>query len=144
MDRSWWVTGLTGLCVVALLPWVGRWARPDRDRRCALDGGGIQPTFRVRVVLDRRQSHEFCSLRCAELWLEARQRPPHAVFVTDEVTTREIPASAAHYVRSSVVTNPVTRERRHVFASPSDALRHVRAFGGRLLVGEERPFHTEG
>jgi len=49
-------------------------------------------------------------------------------------------ASQAHYVRSTVATNAVTGNRRHVFRTVEDALKHAEAAHGRRLLGAERPF----
>jgi hypothetical protein len=140
IPTSWWLRGWFGLVVVGLLPVLGSWLRGDGGERCTLDGVLIEPAFRVRVVSRHSGSLPFCSIGCAEHWIETHHETPQAVFVTDEMTDREIPATAAHYVRSTVVTNSLTGERRHVFAREPDAKRHARAARGRILVGPERPF----
>ena len=55
----------------------------------------------------------------------------------------EVDAASAWFVRSQVVTNPVTGNRVHAFRNPDDARRHAEAFGGVLLSGAERPFQPE-
>ena len=82
----------------------------------------------------------FCCVRCAEIWLRGQPSPPRAVLVTDEESGEELDASAAWYVRSSVVTTPATGNRVHVFRSRADAERHADAYGGTVLARSEAPF----
>ncbi|MBC7820829.1 MAG: hypothetical protein IAG10_28420 [Planctomycetaceae bacterium] len=129
---------MIGLVAVAALPIVGHWVRASRADRCAFDGMKIQPVFRVRV-LNRAAADQFCCVRCAELWLERQQTPPTAVYVTDEVTGRDVDSSRAHFVRSSVITMPHTKSRVHTFENKSDAEKHAGAFKGKVLMNTERP-----
>jgi hypothetical protein len=134
---------VAGLLLLGALPVVRHWAWRPPPGRCALDGVAIDPPYRVRVHDARGRDHEFCCVRCAELWLGRRREPPRAAFVTDEATGGEIDAAQAHFVRSSVVTTPTTGNRVHAFASPADAARHAEVARGRLLTGPERPFQEE-
>lgn len=84
--------------------------------------------------------HLFCCVRCAEIWLRGQPAPPRAVAVTDEATGEEIDASAAWYVRSSIVTMTVTGNRIHVFRNRTEAERHAEAYGGTVLGRSEEPF----
>jgi hypothetical protein len=62
--------------------------------------------------------------------------------VTDETSGALISASEAWFVRSSVITNRVTRNRVHCFQSRADAERHAAAFAGEILSGNDRPFRS--
>jgi hypothetical protein len=99
----------------------------------------IQPVFRVRVLNREGTAEPFCCVRCAELWLERQKTPPTAVYVTDEVTGRELDSSLASFVSSSVVTMPHTSCRIHAFENKSDAEKHAGTFRGRLLLNSEKP-----
>jgi hypothetical protein len=140
MRTRQWVLGLVGLLVVVVLPLAGHWVRQRRTSACALDGGKIEPIFRVRVVDDQGISREFCCTRCAELWLEHQGKEPQAVYVTDEASGQEIDAASAWLVRSQVVTNAPTGNRTHAFGTEEEARRHAERFRGRILSGTEWPF----
>ena len=60
--------------------------------------------------------------------------------MTDEAGGIELEAGEALYVRSTVVTNAVTGNRRHVFRRDADARKHAEAANGRRLLGADRPF----
>jgi hypothetical protein len=131
---------LVGLLLVVGLPLAGRWARGRAEPRCALDGLAIEPLYRVRVVDPSGAAHEFCCVGCASRWIARQADRPAAVYVTDEATGAEIDAGSAHFVHSTVVTNPVTGNRTHVFRSRADAEEHARQYSGWMLTGAERPF----
>jgi hypothetical protein len=133
---------VTTLAVVVGIPLAGWWARRGEGPRCAFDGQPVAAAYRVRVA-DRGGDAEFCCVHCARLWLARRDDPPEAVYVTDEATGEEIDARAAVFVRSTVVTNPVTGNRVHAFRDRTAADEHVRSFGGWVLSGAERPFPAE-
>jgi hypothetical protein len=130
---------LAGLTLVAGLPLAGKWLRRHRSSRCALDGLTIEPLYRVRVV-EQGESHSFCCVRCAAGWLARRGRQPDAVLVTDETSGAELDARSVFFVHSPVVTNPITGNRVHAFASRAEAEEHARGFGGVVLTGPDRPF----
>jgi nitrous oxide reductase accessory protein NosL len=115
-------------------------ARQDRQQGCALDGVRIEPIYRVSIVDDQQHAHEFCCVRCAELWLERQATQPTGIYLTDEASGEEIEAGRAFFVRSSVITKPTTGNRIHVFQQRGDAEKHAARFGGRLLPESERPF----
>src|SRR5262245_25314533 len=131
------------LAVVVGLPLVGRWLRPRDTVRCALDGLKVEPLYQVNVVDHAGTSRAFCCVRCAERWLALRDGKPAAVYVTDEGSGQGIDASDAWFVWSTVPTNPITRNRVHVFRDRADAEEHARAFHGTLLSKDERPFRYE-
>lgn len=129
------------LSFIVGLPVLGWWARRDMAPHCALDGLRVSPLYRVRVVDAVGATHEFCCVRCAATWL-ARQPStpsPRHTFVTDEATGTEIDAEAAYFAASPVTTNAVTGNRVHAFAARSAAEEHVRAFGGAILSGTDKP-----
>ena len=134
--------GILGLLLIVVgLPIIGRLARHKEGRGCALDGVAIEPIYRVRIVDRDNRSYEFCCVKCAQLWKAARDTRPITVFVTDETRGQEIPAGQAHFAVSSVVTRPTTLNRIHTFAQEVDAQNHAERFLGRVLKGEDRPFH---
>ena len=49
------------------LPFVGNWLRRTPEDRCALDGGALVTSYRVRVEDAEGQSSDFCCIRCAQL-----------------------------------------------------------------------------
>jgi hypothetical protein len=130
--------GLAGLILLAATAVVGSRLRHPPAGRCALDGVAVEPRYRVRVG-----GHEFCCVRCAELWLGRREAGGQPVRVTDEATGREIDAASAYFVRSMVVTAPATGCRVHAFADRADAERHAESAHGQLLSGSDRPFAAE-
>lgn len=136
--RCWlWVAAWV-VCVVGL-PWLGRSIRHARDERCELDGQPIDYVYRVSIVDTPGTRRQFCCLACAQHWLK-RAPHPSTIFVTDEISGREVPAAQAYYVRSSVVTQPATGNRLHAFARREDAVRHARQGRGTILPREENPF----
>ena len=133
-----------GLLLVASLPFLSRALAAPRGDRCSFDGIRLDASRAVRVVLATGSSLAFCGVRCAVRWLDAKGSEPKEVFVTDEVTGREIPAAGAVFVRSLVVSVPATGDHVHVFADRAEALRHADAYRGVILEGSERPFGTGG
>ncbi len=131
---------LAGLVVVVGLPLAGHWARSGAAPRCEQDGLPVEPLYRVRVVDGAGVWHHFCCIRCASRWLARRDDRPRAVYVTDEAGGTEIDCRSAFFVRSSVVTNPVTRNHTHAFKDRADADEHARAYRGEALTGVLRPF----
>jgi hypothetical protein len=126
--------------VLLALPFLGAWMRRTSEPSCALDGGALVRNYRVRIEDAAGVSHEFCCVRCAELWLNQNPQQVRCVWVTDENSGTEIPAREAHFVRSLVVTTPTTGNRTHAFRDAADADRHIRECRGTLLTGDARPF----
>jgi hypothetical protein len=129
-----------GLLVVVGLPLAGKWARRHRGPRCELDGLALVPLYQVTVLDHAGVVHRFCCVGCARLWLARQEGQPRTVYVTDEMSGEEIDARSAYFVRSPVVTNPVTGNRVHAFRHRADAEGHASAFGGELVTEAERPF----
>jgi len=138
--KKMWLIALAVVGLAAVLPLLGHWARPIPPDRCRLDGLAIEPLYRVRIEDAMGNNFAFCSIPCAQLWLKRQKQPPRAIFVVDEATGREIDASTAVFVRSSVVTGSSTPNRIHVFAAREDAERHAYRARGRVLSDSERPF----
>jgi hypothetical protein len=134
------VAVLASLVVLLALPLAGKWLRRTSEPRCALDGGTLVAAYRVRVQDAAGASHDFCCIRCAEMWLERQALPARAVWVTDEGSGAEIDAATAYYVRSLVITTPTTGNRVHAFRDLADAERHADKCRGTILTGNERPF----
>ena len=132
-----WLLGACAAVVVGL-PLAGRWLRPRSVGRCALDGLKVEPLYQVRVVEAAGESRLFCCVRCADRWLATVDARPAAVYVTDEATGDEIDAAMAWFVKSAVVTNPVTRNRVHAFRDRADAEAHARDFHGDVLEKGDR------
>lgn len=140
--RFWWSALLVGL-LAAGLPFLGTYSRRQRLPNCALDGVAIVPTYAVEIEAAGKPTCRFCCIRCAQYWL-AREREQQAglsITVTDEVSAQPIDAHDAVFVRSSVVTNAVTGNNIHAFAESLDARQHAAHFRGKVLAGEEKPFH---
>ena len=136
--RWWWAVVVQ--VVVVGLALFGAWSRRGDRGRCAFDGAAIEPVYRVRVEGPDGQTHPFCCIRCAELWLEAHPGPTGHVVVTDESSGKDVDAAVAWFVRSSIVTQPTTGNRIHAFRHRVDAEHHADIAGGRVLSDIDRPF----
>jgi hypothetical protein len=141
---SFCLLGILGLLIVVGLPVLGSWARHRAAENCALDGEPIVAIYQVRIVDAQEQSHKFCCLHCAEIWLSHQTATPRAIWVTDEASGQEIAAADAFFVRSFVETNPATGNRIHTFRTREDAEHHAARFGGRVLEGQDRPLPLAG
>jgi hypothetical protein len=131
------------LLLVVGLPFAAKLSRPHAGPRCALDGLAIEPLYQVRIVSPDGEVHRFCCPGCARSWLDRQENRSGEVFVTDEASGEEAPASSASYVESAVVTNPITRNRIHTFRNPVDAQEHARNFAGRVLGPLEGPIRID-
>jgi len=140
MRMSRWQIVVVLLVVVTGLALVGSWARHGALGTCALDGAEIEPLYQVRVVDEEGQSHAFCCIICAKLWLDKRHTSPQAILVTDEASGQEVDADEAFFVRSSVVTRATTQNRIHAFKHRADAERHATTALGMVLTDAARPF----
>lgn len=144
IPNTWWSSGIAGLVCVGLLPVAAHWIRGDREARCAWDGLALERIYVVRIIEGPESVFSFCCVRCAEQWLSQRRNMSVTILVTDEASGEEIEASAAHYVRSTVVTNSVTGNRCHVFGNVQDAQKHAKAASGQLLTTTKQPFREAG
>ncbi len=130
---------LATLAIALGLPLLGWWAHRDSSPRCERDGLAVVPQYRVRIVDAAGDVHFFCGIACAERWLDGERPDVREVYVTDETSGDEIDAGHAWFVRSSVLTNAVTRNRIHAFERREDAAQHADAFAGEILQGSLRP-----
>ncbi len=133
---------LAALSLVVGVPLAGKWARRHPEPRCALNGLRVEPLYGVRVVDRAGGSHRFCCVRCARRWLARQGGSPEAVYVTDEATGAEIDSRSAFFVQSPAATSPITGNRVRVFRDRAAAEEHIRAFGGWVLTGADRPFQV--
>jgi hypothetical protein len=138
--KAFWLTTLLGLAAVAAVALAGAWVRSRSSGGCALDGAAIDPIYRVEIIDGRGETHAFCCLNCARLWLTRQPAPPRSILATDETSGQPIDAASAYFVRSLVVTRPTTGNRVHAFRNRADAERHAEQFGGVVLSEAESPF----
>ncbi len=136
---------VAGVLLCAALPVVGARLRSHGPARCALDGVMLEDLHRVDVVSpaaegDDETATSLCCIQCARAWIELSQTDPERVRVIDEETGAPVDAASAWFVRSRVVTVQDTGDRVHAFANKDDAVAHVEAYRGRLLVGGDHPF----
>jgi hypothetical protein len=140
MGRTYWLTAMVLVVLAIGLPFLGTLARRRQLPHCALDGVAIVPVYAVTITTAGGPRRTFCCIRCAEYWLAREPAESATIGVTDEVSGRPVDASRAYFVRSSVVTNPVTGNQSHAFADLADAELHASQFRGRVLDEDERPF----
>jgi len=138
--RVSWLAVTAGLLIVVGLPVVAHLVRESRQQGCTLDGARIDPVYEVYVVDELGNGHRFCCLRCAQIWIRHRPVAPQSIFVTDEATGQSTSASAAWFVRSSLVTTQATGNDIHAFRTRADADKHAAAFWGTVLSDAELPF----
>jgi hypothetical protein len=137
------VPGAVALLALAALPLVAARLRPAHER-CEMDGVAIKPLYRVRVRGADGRAHAFCGVRCAALWIAGSGSAPADVRVTDTTTGTVIDARAAWFVETVANRGDGAPDTIRVFARKEDAESRVRAYGGRILAGSERPFGAEG
>lgn len=101
--------------------------------RCALDATRVEPIYQVDIIPADGETLKFCCIECAKKWLAGNRGKVSAVTVTDEVTGKRIDASIAYFVESSIVTNPSTGNKTHVFAEKADAEKHAMEFNGTII-----------
>jgi len=135
--------GAVALLCVAALPLVADGLR-SHPERCEMDGVAIVPAFRVRVEERDGTTHAFCSVTCARSFLARSGWEPASVLVTDGLSGREIDARQAWFVRTLSNWSDAAPDGIRVFARREDAERHVQAYGGTILLGNDRPFAGEG
>jgi hypothetical protein len=126
------------LVAIALLPLLGDAVRKETVR-CSQDGVHVDSAYAVVADFAGQERHHFCGVTCADRWLSRSGRTASAVSVTDCVSGDLIDARRASYVRTSSGWNQGVPDPIRVFASRPEAAEHVRAYGGELLVGLDRP-----
>jgi hypothetical protein len=88
----------------------------------------------VDLTMADGRSHAFCSIECARRWLALQPGThPQEAVVRDALTGEPLDAYVAFFVRSKVVTNRANGNNIHAFRFRSDALEHVRRFGGQQI-----------
>jgi hypothetical protein len=92
----------------------------------------------IIIQQDDESSERFCCVLNAQIWLERNTKPVSSIWVTDEITGDRIRAEEAHYVSSTIITTPHTRNRIHVFAQKESAEIHARQFNGKLVTNPLR------
>ena len=137
---SWWWAAVAGLVPVSALPFVGQSMRADARPRCRWDGRVIDTLFRVRVHDTTGGDSGFCDVGCARSWVSRHPSSERTIHVTDEDSGEMLDAEHAFFVRSSIVTNPITGNRWHVFRDRDRADQHARESRGRLMLGADHPF----
>ena len=84
--------------------------------------------------------HAFCTIECARRWLAEKSSPAlKEAVVRDALTGEPLDAYVAFFVESPIVTNQANGNNIHAFRFRTDAMGHVRRFGGQLI---EDPFQT--
>ena len=139
---SWWWAALAGLVTVSTLPFVGQSIREDARPRCRWDGRVIDTLFRVSVHDNTGGNSGFCDVGCARSWVGRHLSSVQTIQVTDEDSGEMLDAGQAFFVRSSIVTNPITGNRWHVFRDRDRANQHARESRGRLMLGADHPFSS--
>ena len=106
-----------------------------------MDGQRLSPSLRVDLKMADGTSHAFCTIACAQRWV-AQQSGVAAkeAVVRDAITGEPLDADVAFFVRSKVVTDRATGNDIHAFRFRTDALEHIRRFGGRII---DDPFEVE-
>ncbi|MGD2127359.1 MAG: hypothetical protein PVG99_14860, partial [Desulfobacteraceae bacterium] len=131
---------ITGLIIAASLSALVAFVQQRHGAsRCSLDGSLIKPMYEVIIIQqDDESSERFCCVLNAQIWLERNTKPVSSIWVTDEITGDRIRAEEAHYVSSTIITTPHTRNRIHVFAQKESAEIHARQFNGKLVTNPLR------
>ena len=139
IPKSWIAIAIVAIICAALGSMAAIATRSDAPR-CAMDGVLLPPATHVRFEAERGAVRQFCSLKCAELWLAKSRERPATIRVVDERSGKMIDAADAHFVTSRVEIPAESGELRHVFARQSDADAHAGSYRGRLLTGADAPF----
>jgi hypothetical protein len=135
---KWPVCYLVLMALLALAS--SLWGRYGASETCEMDGQPLTSSLRVDLRMAGGTRHAFCTVRCAERWLA--QQPNATVkeaLVRDALTGEPLDAYVAFFVRSKLVTNRANGNNIHAFRFRTDAMEHVRRFGGLLI---EDPFQT--
>ena len=112
------------------------------DENCRVDGTGIVPITRVVLVDEKGEEFLFCSLCCANTWLEGHgelipqlDSGKASLTVVDEISGQEIDASLAYWVQSKEYSRQENRCQSHVFSDKQAASKYLRQHQGRELPG---------
>ncbi len=133
-----WPAGYLSLMAILALA-AGLASRYLVGRRCEMDGQALSPTLRVDLKLADGVTHSFCSIECARRWLAAQKQPVKEALVRDALNGDPLDAYVAVFVESPIVTNRANGNHIHAFRARTDAMDHIRRFGGHEI---DDPFET--
>jgi len=106
-----------------------------------MDGQELSPALRVDLTMSDGASHIFCTIACAQTWLANQPTAtPKEATVRDAITGEPVDAYTAFFVQSKMVTNRANANNIHAFRFRTDAMEHIRQFGGQLIAD---PFSVE-
>jgi hypothetical protein len=131
-----WKVGLAYLLLAGLVA-VGTslWSRRAATGRCEQDGQELSAALRVDLEMADGTRHQFCSIECARRWLAGQSGAVlKAAVVRDALTGEPIDSYVAFFVRSKIVTNRSNGNNIHAFRYRTDAMDHIRRFGGELIA----------
>jgi hypothetical protein len=131
-----WKVGVAYLLLTAIVALgTSVWSRHGATGLCEQDGQELSPALRVDLEMADGTRHQFCSVECARRWL-ARQSGAvlKAAVVRDALTGEPLDSYVAFFVRSEIVTNRSNGNNVHAFRFRTDAMDHIRRFGGELIA----------
>jgi hypothetical protein len=130
------------LIAIAFLPLMADALRGETVR-CSQDGARVERSSQVVVDLGRSRQHRFCGVTCADRWMARSGLSARSILVTDCVSGGLVDAGSAHFVETLSAWRQEAGDPVRAFASLEDAMAHLQAYGGELLVGPRRPLqHT--
>ncbi len=135
---KWSASYLTLMGLVAL--GASLWGSYGPGEICEMDGQALSPALRVDLRTADGAAHEFCTIECARRWLaENSSAALKEATVRDALSGEPLDAYVAFFVESPIVTNPANGNNIHAFRFRTEAMEHIRRFGGQLI---EDPFQT--
>jgi hypothetical protein len=135
----WPLTYLILMGLVALASSLGR--NYGATETCEMDGQELSPALRVDLTMADGTSHAFCTIACAHRWLAHQPNTtPKQATIRDAITGEPVDAYTAFFVQSTLVTNRANANNIHAFRFRTDAMEHIRQFGGQLIAD---PFEVE-
>ncbi len=131
-DIRWPLAYLILMGLVALAS--SLWQNGGASECCEMDGQKLSPALRVDLTMPDGTSHAFCTIACAHSWLANQpDTTPREATVRDAITGEPVDAYTAFFVQSKLVTNRASANNIHAFRFRTDAMEHIRQFGGRLV-----------
>jgi hypothetical protein len=136
---KWPAAYLTVMALIAMT--VSLASRYLARETCEMDGQTLPVTLRVDLKMADGVKHSFCSIECARRWLanQPNATAKEAV-VRDALTGEPLDAYVAIFVESPIVTNRANGNDVHAFRVRTDAMEHIRRFGGQEISD---PFGAE-